>query len=114
VTEPFVGTVDWSEVPETPAVPGITARACVGAQLSAAMFVLQPGARVPLHAHASEEFGFVVRGAIEVSWGETRAVIGAGESFIIPGDVDHHAVALEEGCELLECYAPPRDPAPRN
>jgi hypothetical protein len=36
----------------------------------------------------------------------------AGDTFVITGDVQHTAVALESGCTLIECYSPPRIPAP--
>lgn len=104
------GTIDWSQIAETTAAPGITARLSGGAQLSAAMFVLEAGAKVPAHSHSSEEFGFVVHGALEVTWAGTRNLVRAGEAFIIPGDVEHEAIALDDGCHLLECYAPPRTP----
>jgi quercetin dioxygenase-like cupin family protein len=88
-------------------VPGITAAAVAGAQLSAARYELAPGAVVPAHAHPEEEFGVVLRGTLELEAG-TSVVLGAGESFIVPGGAEHGARAGSDGCELIECYAPPR------
>jgi hypothetical protein len=39
-------------------------------------------------------------------------VLRAGAGFLIPRDITHAARAGQEGCVLLECYAPPRDPFP--
>ena len=88
-------------------VPGITAAAAAGAQLSAALYVLEPGAEVPVHAHDNEEFGLVLRGSLELL-GAEPAVLEAGEAFLLAGGVEHGARAGAEGCELVECYAPPR------
>ena len=37
-------------------------------------------------------------------------VLHPGQGFLIPGGETHSATAGDEGCELLECYAPPRVP----
>ena len=88
-------------------VPGITAASASGAQLSAARYTLAAGASVPLHAHDNEEFGIVLSGSLELL-GAEPAVLGPGEAFLLAGGVEHGARAGAEGCELLECYAPPR------
>jgi quercetin dioxygenase-like cupin family protein len=89
-------------------VPGITAAAVAGAQLSAARYTLEPGAEVPLHAHHNEEFGVVLRGTLELREPGATVVLGAGEAFLLPGGAEHGARAGADGCELIECYAPPR------
>ena len=88
-------------------VPGITAASASGAQLSASLYTLEAGAEVPVHAHANEEFGLVLRGSLELL-GSEPAVLGPGEAFLLAGGVEHGARAGAEGCELVECYAPPR------
>jgi D-arabinonate dehydratase len=91
-----------------PAPPGIAAAGAAGERLSAARYVLDPGAVVPEHHHPEEEFGQIVRGGLELGVSGATHVLAAGEAFMIPGGVPHAARALEAGCELLECYAPPR------
>lgn len=93
-------------------LPGITASVARGEQLSAVLYSLDAGAVVPAHEHESEEFGQVIRGSLELEIAGRTAVLTAGEGFLIPGDVPHGARAGDEGCELLECYAPPRTPVP--
>lgn len=89
-------------------VPGIAAAAVAGVQLSAARYRLEPGAEVPAHAHHNEEFGVVLRGTLELREPAGTAVLGAGEAFLLPGGAEHGARAGDDGCELIECYAPPR------
>lgn len=92
----------------SPAPAGIAASAAAGERLSAARYVLDPGAVVPEHRHPEEEFGQVVKGRLELGVGGAVHVLDAGEAFVIPGGVPHGARALDAGCELLECYAPAR------
>ena len=89
-------------------VPGVRAAAVAGEQLSAARYTLEPGAVVPVHAHANEEFGIVLSGSLELRHGHRAQLLRAGEAFLLSGGVEHGARAGQDGCELVECYAPPR------
>jgi quercetin dioxygenase-like cupin family protein len=83
----------------------------VGEQLSAAHYVLEPSAVVPEHVHDNEEYGQVLHGSLRLRHGGHEVLLGAGQGFLIPGGELHAATAGDDGCELLECYAPPRVPA---
>lgn len=104
------GAIRWEDLATHDAAPGITGSWRSGDQLSAALFRLGPGAVVPRHHHPNEEFGQVLSGSLELHVGEEVSVIQAGSGFLIPADLVHFAVAGQNGCVLLECYAPPRDP----
>lgn len=105
--------LDWAALEVPVPLAGIQAAVGMGAQLSAARFTLAPGAVVPEHTHENEEFGQVLRGSLELRWAGGSRVLTAGEAFLLPGGVPHAARALDQGCDLLECYAPPRMPVPR-
>ena len=100
----------WEGLTQYAPLPGITGSVRSGTELSAAIFRLEPGALVPLHHHVNEEFGQVLSGRLELRVGDETSDLGEGEAFLIPGDVPHAAVAGPDGCVLLECYAPPRNP----
>ena len=100
----------WDALTQYAPLPGITGSVRAGAELSAAIFRLEPGAVVPRHHHVNEEFGQVLSGELELTVGDETSELVAGEAFLIPGDVPHAAVAGPGGCVLLECYAPPRNP----
>jgi quercetin dioxygenase-like cupin family protein len=102
--------VRWDDADASALVPGITAATLAGTRLSATRFVLDPGADVPEHSHESEEFGHVVRGGLELRCEGVTTTLRAGDAFVIPGGVPHAARALDAGCELVECYTPPRVP----
>ena len=101
-----MSAIDWR--PQADPVPGVRAAAAAGERLSAARYTLEPGAVVPVHAHANEEFGVVLRGTLELRHGHRAQVLRAGEAFLLAGGLAHGARAGEDGCELVECYAPPR------
>ena len=102
----------WAERDHRAALPGITASVAAGERLSAALFTLEPGAVVPEHTHDNEEFGQVISGSLELITDGQTVTLAAGDGFLLPAGVRHRAQAGAEGCELLECYAPPRDPVP--
>jgi quercetin dioxygenase-like cupin family protein len=103
-------SIDWPSLPDHAPIAGITGQVQLGAELSAAMFRLSPGAVVPRHHHVNEEFGQVLEGSLELEVATEVSSLVAGDGFLIPGNVPHAAVAGPDGCLLLECYAPPRNP----
>lgn len=102
--------LDWSRLPVHQPLPGISGSVRMGAELSAAIFRLEPGAVVPRHSHVNEEFGQILSGSLRLEAGTETQHLRTGDGFLIPGDVPHSAVAGPEGCLLLECYSPPRNP----
>lgn len=102
--------VRWDALETTSPLAGISASVVVGERLSAARYVLEPHADVPEHAHDNEEFGQVMRGSLELRCDGTTTTLREGEAFVVPAGVPHAARALADGCDLLECYAPPRVP----
>jgi quercetin dioxygenase-like cupin family protein len=100
--------IDWGRSAEPGPVPGVTASTVHGAQLSAALYRLEPGAVVPEHAHENEEFGQVLAGTLTLHVAGSTDELAEGDAFLVPGDVPHGAAAGDGGCTLLECYAPPR------
>jgi len=60
------------------------------------------------HAHPHEQLVYVVRGKIHVEFSGRSFDVGAGESFVVEGDVPHQAWALEES-EVLDVFTPVRE-----
>lgn len=105
-------TLRWPELGSAALLPGITVSLAHGQRLTAALYSLDPGAQVPGHSHDNEEFGQVLAGSLELTAGGRARTLAAGEGFLLPAGLPHAAVAGPDGCQLLECYAPPRNPAP--
>lgn len=102
--------VRWDDVATTRLAPGIAAATLTGTRLSATRYVLDPAADVPEHVHDSEEFGHVVRGGLDLLCESVTTTLRAGDAFVVPGGTPHAARAHGDGCELVECYTPPRVP----
>ena len=66
------------------------------------------GAVGALHAHPHRQVSYVERGRFEVTVGDVTREIGAGDSFFVPSDTAHGAVALEEGV-LIDVFTPARE-----
>lgn len=106
--------VDWHLYASEPLAEGIEAVTAMGDQLSATRFTLDSAAVVPEHVHDAEEFGHVLSGSLRLTADGRTWTVGPGEGFLIRGGVPHSAVAADAGCDLLECYSPPRSPVPPN
>lgn len=108
MTELTQRRIEWDAFAQPAAVEGITAATVHGAQLSAALYVLDAGAHVPEHSHENEEFGQVIAGSFVLEVAGASEELQTGDAFLVPGNVPHAATAGPGGCTLLECYAPPR------
>jgi quercetin dioxygenase-like cupin family protein len=61
------------------------------------------------HSHRHEQLVYVVGGRMRVEIAGKRAFeVGAGESFVVEGNVEHQAWALEES-EVLDVFTPVRE-----
>lgn len=60
------------------------------------------------HSHPHEQLVYVVNGKIHVDVDGRTFDVGAGESFVVDGGVEHQAWALEES-EVLDVFTPMRD-----
>jgi quercetin dioxygenase-like cupin family protein len=71
-------------------------------------FRFDQGAVLPRHKHPHEQTGYLVSGRVELVIGTETHQASAGDSWCIPGDVEHSAVALESSV-ALEVFAPVRE-----
>ncbi|MFC6799134.1 MULTISPECIES: cupin domain-containing protein [unclassified Haladaptatus] len=66
------------------------------------------GKDVPRHSHDSEQSGYVVSGRYRLQFGEYDELLEAGDSYSIPGGVEHSYEILESGV-VIDVFAPPRE-----
>lgn len=60
------------------------------------------------HSHPHEQLVYVVRGKIHIEAEGKAFDVSAGESFVMEGNVEHQAWALEES-EVLDVFTPVRE-----
>lgn len=90
-------------------VPGVLRRTLVsGDGQTLVRFELAEGGEVPEHTHPHEQAGTVISGRVRFRIGEVEAEVSPGDSYLIPGNVPHAAVALEPSL-LVEVFAPVRE-----
>ncbi len=71
-------------------------------------FKLAKGAILPRHKHPHEQTGYLVSGRIDLTIGDATHHVEAGDSWCIPGSVDHNAVAHEDSV-AIEVFSPVRE-----
>ena len=90
-------------------VPGVIRRTLVsGDGHTLVRFELAAGGEVPEHTHPHEQAGTVITGRVRFRIGDREAEVVPGDSYLIPGNVPHSAVAAEDSV-LVEVFAPVRE-----
>ena len=97
-----------SEVPEREVIPGYRARFVHGENMTEAHWRIEAGAEMPLHSHPHEQITFLIQGEFEFNLDGEKKVIGPGWGVIIPPNVPHSGIALEE-CVILDAFYPVRE-----
>jgi quercetin dioxygenase-like cupin family protein len=73
-----------------------------------ARILLSRGAVVARHHHVSEQYTWIVSGALRFTFDDREIVVNAGELLYIPANVPHGAVALEDTVDI-DIFAPRRE-----
>ena len=88
--------------------PGVVARTVSGDRLTLAVVDLEPNSDVAEHHHDNEQLGVVLKGEITFTIDGTVRSLHAGDSYVIPSDVPHSAVAGSAGATVVDVFAPMR------
>jgi quercetin dioxygenase-like cupin family protein len=92
-----------------PALEGIERKTLVhGMKTLMAEFLLKKGSLLPRHSHQHEQTGYLVRGRICLAIGSEARELLPGDSWCIPGGVEHGAEILEDSV-AVEVFSPVRD-----
>jgi quercetin dioxygenase-like cupin family protein len=73
-----------------------------------AEFRLSKGCNLPKHSHPHEQTGYLVSGQLRLSIGRETFEVGPGDSWCIPGDIEHGAEVLEDTV-AVEVFSPVRE-----
>lgn len=72
-----------------------------------ARIILRSGCNVPLHSHDNEQITYVLEGALKFQIQGQEIIVRGGEVLVIPSQVPHSAIALEDTVDL-DIFCPPR------
>ena len=98
-----------SDAGYAPALEGIDRKTLVhGDKTLLTEFRLRRGAVLPRHAHPHEQTGYLVSGRIQLSIGTAEYEACAGDSWCIPGGVEHGADILKDSV-AIEVFSPVRE-----
>ena len=86
----------------------ITRRIAAGDKAMIVWWSMKAGAHAAAHKHPHEQIFWMLKGKMEFRLGEERRVCGPGDIAVIPGNVEHEAIFLED-TEVVDIFAPPRE-----
>ena len=101
--------VTLSDAPSSFPEEGLTRQVLAwNEQMMLVRHLMQPGWIGAKHSHPHEQLVYVIRGRLHVIVGERAFEAAAGDSFVVPGGVEHQARAME-GSEVLDFFVPFRE-----
>ncbi len=90
-------------------MPGIKLKTlCNGEKTLMAEFILKAGNELPIHTHPHEQTGYLVMGHIRLNIDGKAYDVKTGDSWCIPGNVEHGAKILENSV-AVEVFSPVRE-----
>lgn len=79
-----------------------------GKNATVSQLLLSRGAVVPRHSHVNEQYSWIISGALKFVFDDREVVVGAGDVLLIPANVPHSAVAMEDTVDI-DFFAPRRE-----
>jgi len=97
-----------SDVGHQTVMEGIELKTLVhGVKTHMTEFLLEKGKTLPRHSHPHEQTGYLVIGHIQLSIGDETFDAREGDSWNIPGGVEHGAIIMENSI-AIEVFSPLR------
>ena len=89
--------------------PGVCTRTFWGDKMLVSLLEFSPNSVVPMHTHPQEQVGVVIEGELYMTIGAETRLMKAGESYVIPGDVEHGGKTGEKPAKVVDVFSPVRD-----
>lgn len=100
--------VKWDQVPSEALSPLFERQFVVGEHMMVARVLLKKGCVVPTHSHMNEQLTHIQSGALQFTIEGQEITVRPGEWLVIPPNVPHSAVALEDTVDI-DVFTPPRE-----
>ena len=100
----------WNDIPKEPMKGSITRQLITSQRMMIAHVLLKKGDEVPKHSHENEQITYILEGALHFWLGPTgdrEVTVRAGEVLVIPSNLEHRALALEDTLDV-DVFNPPR------
>jgi quercetin dioxygenase-like cupin family protein len=86
----------------------LSRRMISGENATISQLLLKKAATVPRHSHMNEQYSWIISGALKFVFDDREILVGEGEILLIPANVAHSAVALEDTVDV-DIFAPRRE-----
>ena len=83
-------------------------RVLAGRQEMIVWWRMKAGAHAAAHRHPHEQIVWMLKGKMDFRIGTERRSMIAGDVAVIPGNVEHEGIFLED-TEVVDIFAPPRE-----
>jgi quercetin dioxygenase-like cupin family protein len=90
-------------------LPGIKIRTFWGKEMLLSLVDIEPHAEIPMHSHLHEQVGRIISGEIEMTINGKKRLYKEGETYIIPGNVQHNGIAGSKPVQVLDIFSPVRE-----
>jgi quercetin dioxygenase-like cupin family protein len=97
----------WDKVRTEIMNPKLSRKVISGERAMVAQVFLAKDSVVPTHHHESEQLTYILEGALKFELEGREIVVRKGEVLLIPSNVPHRAVALEDTIDL-DIFSPIR------
>ena len=100
---------DSAKIERQELAPGVTIRTMWGEKVMMSVIESAPHAVVPIHTHPHEQAGMVIQGEFEMTIGGETRHMKPGDSYVIPGGVEHGITGYDGWALALDIFSPPRE-----
>lgn len=100
----------WDDMPLENLNPLLDRRLITGERMMISQVLLKKGCVVPTHHHDNEQISCIISGALRFLLGEDQeeeVIARAGDVLVIPSNLPHKAIALEDTVDV-DIFCPPR------
>ncbi len=100
--------LDFDTVDARELFPGYHGRIVHSAQMTFALWDVEPGAAFPEHSHPHEQVVHLLDGEFELTAGGTTSRLRPGTMAVVPPNTLHTGRALTR-CRIMDVFSPTRD-----
>ena len=100
--------VRWEDITKEIMSESISRRVITGERAMVAEINIAQGALVPTHHHESEQISYCLEGRLKLEIEGQKFVLNPGDILVIPSQVPHSALALED-FRGLDIFSPIRE-----
>ena len=90
-------------------LPGVKIRTFWGKEMLLSLVDIDANTIIPMHSHLHEQAGTVISGELEMTINGEKRLFKEGETYIIPGNIQHNAETGDKPAQVLDIFSPVRE-----